>query len=187
MIQSFDESEQTVGNPCKRDKTMMRTLVVLVIIVLSTTAQADVIFPNLTADDLNGRSVNLPADFPEAPTVVFIAYKRNQQPSIDAWVERLGLRESGGLAWIEMPVVGRGAAFFRSFVDKGMRAGITSISMRAKTITVYSSRNAFNRSLGIDGRSEIYVALVDPDGTVHSLIKGDVTEAKVKKLRAAYP
>ena len=68
-----------------------------------------------------------------------------------------------------------------------MRSGITSIGMWAKTITVYSSLNAFNRSLGIDGRSEIYVALVDPDGTVHSLIKGDVTEAKVDQLRAAYP
>ena len=41
--------------------------------------------------------------------------------------------------------------------------------------------------LGLDGRLEIYVALVDPDGTVHSLIKGDVTEAKVDQLRAAYP
>ena len=83
--------------------------------------------------------------------------------------------------------MGLGAAFFRSFVDKGMRAGITSISLRAKTITVHSSRNAFNRSLGIDGWSEIYVALVDPDGTVHSLSKGDVTETKVNQLRAAYP
>ena len=166
---------------------MLRTLVLLVIMVLSTTAQADVVFPNLIADDLNGRSVNLPADFPGTPTIVFIAYQRNQQPSIDAWVERLDLRESGGLAWVGLPVVGRGAAFFRSFVDKGMRAGITSISMREKTITIYSSRNAFNRSLGIDGRSEIYVALVDPDGTVHSMIKGDVTEAKVNQLRAAYP
>ena len=86
-----------------------------------------------------------------------------------------------------LPVLGRGAAFFRLFVDKGMRSGITSIGMWAKTITVYSSLNAFNRSLGIDGRSEIYVALVDPDGTVHSLIKGDVAEAKVDQLRAAYP
>ena len=86
-----------------------------------------------------------------------------------------------------LPVLGRGAAFFRLFVDKGMRSGITSIGMWAKTITVYSSLNAFNRSLGIDGPSEIYVALVDPDGTVHSLINGDVTEAKVDQLRAAYP
>ena len=40
-------------------------------------AQADVIFPSLTADDLNGWSLELPADFPGTPTVVFIANKRN--------------------------------------------------------------------------------------------------------------
>ena len=166
---------------------MVRILSAIMIVFLSVTAQADVIFPSLTADDLNGRSLELPADFPGMPTIVFIAYKRNQQPSIDAWVERLGLLESEGPAWVELPVVGRGAAFFRSFVDKGMRSGITSLGMRAKTITIYSSRSAFNHALEITTRAEIYVALVDPDGTVHTLIQGDVTEAKVEMLRAAYP
>ena len=166
---------------------MVQILSAIMIVFLSVTAQAGVIFPSLTADDLNGRSLELPADFPGMPTIVFIAYKRNQQPSIDAWVERLGLLESEGPAWVELPVVGRGAAFFRSFVDKGMRSGITSLGMRAKTITIYSSRSAFNRALEINTRAEIYVALVDPDGTVHTLIQGDVTEAKVEMLRAAYP
>ena len=166
---------------------MVQILSTIMIVFLSAAAQADVIFPSLTADDLNGRTLELPADFPGMPTIVFIAYKRNQQPSIDAWVERLGLLESEGPAWVELPVVGRGAAFFRSFVDKGMRSGITSLGMRARTITIYSSRSAFNRALEINTRAEIYVALVDPDGTVHILIQGDVTEAKVEKLRAAYP
>tara|TARA_B100000787_G_scaffold125448_1_gene94682 strand:+ start:334 stop:843 length:510 start_codon:yes stop_codon:yes gene_type:complete len=166
---------------------IVRIFATLIIILLSPMATANVVFPLLTADDLNGRSLNLPADFPGTPTIVLIAYKRNQQPSIDAWVERLGLRENEGPAWVELPVVGRGAAFFRSFVDKGMRSGITSLGMRARTITIYSSRSAFNLALGIAGRREIYVALVDPDGTVHALIKGDVTETKVQKLRAAYP
>jgi len=132
------------------------------IILLSPMAQADVVFPPLTADDLNGRSLNLPADLPGKPTIVFIAYKREQQPNVNAWVEQLDLRETGGQAWVELPVVGRGAVLFRSFVDNGMR-------------------------LGISGRGEIYVALVDPDGTIHALVEGDVTEAKVEQLRAAYP
>ena len=166
---------------------MAQILSAIVIVFLCVSAQADVIFPSLTANDLNGQSLELPADFPGMPTIVFIAYKRNQQPSIDAWVERLGLLEGEGPAWVELPVVGRGAAFFRSFVDKGMRSGITSLGMRAKNITIYSSRSAFNRALEINTRAEIYVALVDPDGTVHILIQGDVTEAKVEKLRAAYP
>ena len=166
---------------------MVRILAVAIMVMLSATVQANSIFPTLVANDLNGRSLSLPSDFPGKPTIVFIAYKRNQQSSINAWVERLGLRETGGPAWVELPVVGLGGVLFRRFVDNGMRSGIISTEMRARTITIYSSRSAFNRALNIVGRGEIYVALVDPNGMVHTLIEGDVTEGKVEKLRAAYP
>ena len=75
------------------------------IILLSTIAQADVVFPPLTASDLNERSLNLPADFPGKPNIVFIAYKLEQQPNVNAWVEQLDLCETGGQAWAELPVV----------------------------------------------------------------------------------
>tara|TARA_B100000768_G_scaffold111918_1_gene103661 strand:+ start:945 stop:1349 length:405 start_codon:yes stop_codon:yes gene_type:complete len=101
-------------------------------------------------------------------------------------VKQLDLRETDGQAWVELPVVGRGAVLFRSFVDKGMRLGITSPQMWARTITIYSSWSAFNLALGILSCGEIYLALVDPDGTVHALIEGDVTEGKVKQLCAAF-
>ena len=39
---------------------------------------------------------------------------------------------------------------------------------------------------GLLWRGEIYLALVDPDGTVHALIEGDVTEGKVEQLCAAF-
>ena len=165
---------------------MVRIFATLMIILLSPVAQADVVFPPLTADDLNGRSLNLPADLPGKPTIVVIAYKREQQPNVNAWVEQLDLRETGGQAWVKLPVVGRGAVLFRSFVGNGMRSGITSPQMRALNITIYSNWSAFNLALGISGRGEIYVALVDPDGTIHALVEGDVTEAKVEQLRAAY-
>ena len=166
---------------------MIKKLVLIVVFFMITPATAEVIFPDLEADDLNGRTLSLPKDLPGQPTIVLIAFKRKQQSSVDAWVDRLDLLPEGGPAWIEMPVVGRGAAIFRSFVDKGMRAGITSEVMRGRTITIYSSRRAFNNALGIRSMKDIYVALVDPNGTVHILIQGDVSDEKMKKLRSAYP
>ena len=166
---------------------MIKQLVLIVVFFMISPATAEVIFPDLEADDLNGRTLSLPKDLPGKPTIVLIAFKRKQQSSVDEWVDRLDLLPEGGPAWIEMPVVGRGAAIFRSFVDKGMRAGITSEVMRGRTITIYSSRRAFNNALGIQSMKDIYVALVDPNGTVHILIQGDVSEKKVKQLRAAYP
>ena len=166
---------------------MIKQLLLIVVFFMITPATAEVMFPDLEADDLNGRTLSLPKDLPGKPTIVLIAFKRKQQSSVDEWVDRLDLLPEGGPAWIEMPVVGRGAAIFRSFVDKGMRAGITSEFMRGRTITIYSSRRAFNNALGIQSMKDIYVALVDPNGTVHILIQGDVSEEKVKKLRGAYP
>ena len=166
---------------------MIKQLLLIVVFFMITPATAEVMFPDLEADDLNGRTLSLPKDLPGKPTIVLIAFKRKQQSSVDAWVDRLDLLPEGGPAWIEMPVVGRGAAIFRSFVDKGMRAGITSEFMRGRTITIYSSRRAFNNALGIQSMKDIYVALVDPNGTVHILIQGDVSEEKMKKLRSAYP
>lgn len=128
---------------------MVRTFATLMIILLYPMAQADVVFPPLIADDLNGRSLNLPADLPGKLTIVFIGYKREQQSNVNVWVEQLDLRETGGQAWLELPVVGRGAVLFRSFVDNGMRSGITSPQMRVRTITIYSSWRAFNLALGI--------------------------------------
>ena len=107
--------------------------VILLALMLSTQAYAETILPKLTADDLNGRILALPADLPGDPTIVFVAYKQNQQPQINAWVNRLDLQPEGGPAWVELPVVGQGAALIRSVIDNGMKSGITSKAMRART------------------------------------------------------
>jgi hypothetical protein len=54
----------------------MRIFVALIAVFLANMAIADLQFPQLDADDLNGRSVSLPQDLPGDPTIVFIAYKR---------------------------------------------------------------------------------------------------------------
>lgn len=155
-------------------------------LALATQAYSETSFPSLVVDDLNGRTMNLPADLTGNPTIVFIAFKQNQQPLINAWVDRLGLQAPGGLGWVELPVVGQGAALIRSVIDNGMRLGITSTAMRPRTLTVYSNRRAFNSAMGITDMSQIYVALVDRDGAVRTMVSGAVTAGKVDKLRAAY-
>ena len=155
-------------------------------IALAMPAYSETKLPNLAVEDLNGRTLDLPSDLPGNPTIVFIAFKQNQQSLINAWVERLALQAQTGLAWVELPVVGQGAALIRSVIDNGMRSGITSTAMRARTLTIYSNRRAFNTAMGISDMSQIYVALVEQNGTVRTMISGDVTEEKVDELRAAY-
>jgi len=74
-----------------------------------------------------------------------------------------------------------------SFIDNGMRSGITLQAIRAKVFTVYSSRGAFDQNLGIRGSQQVYVTLVGRDGTVYTLIAGQASAEKVSQLRDAFP
>jgi len=152
-----------------------------------STARAQMVFPTLTLDNLNGLSQTFPKDFPADPTIVFIAYKQNQQIELQAWIEALDLQETGGQAWVEFPVIGRGASLIRGFIDNGMRSGIKSSDLRAHVFTVYSSKGAFNQQLGIKESDQIYVALVGKNGTVYTLIEGEVTPEKAAQLWRSFP
>ena len=141
-------------------------------------------FPVITTEDLNFREVTLPQDFPGEMTVVLIAYKRNQQLEINDWIFELELEKEGAPAWVELPVVSSAARAIKSVVDNGMRSGITSDEMRAKTITVYG-RRAINEAIGVSGTSDVQVLVVERDGTILAQASGKVDEAKADIIRDA--
>lgn len=159
------------------------TLALLTLIATPVLAQS---FPTLQSEDLNGRAVTLPADFPGDPTIVFIAYRRNQQPLVDSWVQTLGLDPEIGAQFVELPVVGRGAKLIKSTIDNGMRSGITATALRARTITIYQSVRTVNDALGFSGRNTIRALVIRQNGEVLYATSGPVTPEKAKALAAAY-
>ena len=164
----------------------MRFYALILSIALATPAHSETKLPNLTVEDLNGRTLDLPSDLPGNPTIVVIAFKQNQQPVINSWAKRLDHQAQTGPAWVELPTVGQGAALIKSVIGNGMRSGITLTAMRARTPTIYSNRRAFNTAMGISDMSQIYVALAEQNVTVRTVISGDVTKEKVDELRTAY-
>lgn len=166
---------------------MRSALALTVALVLAVTpASALGVFPTITADDLNGDSKTLPAELPGETTIVFIAYKQNQQPAVNTWVYGLGLDPSQGAEFVEVPVVGRAARMMRSVVDNGMRSGIVDRDMRARTITLYESPSLVNDPLGFSGRNEIRVLLVRRNGEVLWSTSGPATEQGINELKALY-
>lgn len=161
-------------------------LIALGLCVSAMPAAAQAIFPAVTADDLNGRSVSLPSQLPGEPTIVFIAYKQEQQHDVNGWIDTLGLDPAQGAEFVEVPVVGRSTALIRSFVDNGMRSGIVDTNMRARTITLYESPSLVNDPLGFTGRDEIRVLVVRRSGEVLWSTSGPVTQAGVDGLKAAF-
>ena len=152
---------------------------------IAAVAQAQAKFPTLTSEDLNGDAVTVPSGLPGDPTIVFIAYKQGQQPQVDAWVRALGLSATRGPEFVELPVVGAGARLMKGMIDNGMRSGITSTAMRARTITIYESVSKVNNPLGFSGRNEIRVLLVKRNGDVLWSTSGAATAEKVNALKAA--
>jgi hypothetical protein len=158
----------------------------LAFLISTASATAQGVFPTVTADDLNGRSVTLPQGFPGETTIVFIAYKQNQQPLVDGWVRALGLDPSIGAEFVEIPVVGVGTRLIRPIVDNGMRSGIVDPALRARTITLYESPELVNTPLGFSGRGAIRVLVVRRNGQVLWSTSGGATAEGIAAVLAAY-
>jgi len=64
-------------------------------------------FPQLTARDLDGREVVLPAGLPGELTVVLVAFRRSHQALVDSWVPWLEARMAmdSRLRVVELPVL----------------------------------------------------------------------------------
>ena len=167
---------------------MIRILRVVLVLALFWTApvQANAVFPSLSFEDLNGDMHVLPQGFPGDPTIVFIAYKRNQQPAVNTWIDALGLDPNRGAEFVELPVVGSNAKFMKSFIDNGMRSGIVDTALRARTITIYENASVVNRPLGFSGRNEIRVLIVSQNGDVLWSTSGPATKAGVRELQAVF-
>ncbi|MBU2866068.1 hypothetical protein [Pacificibacter marinus] len=161
------------------------TTLYLSLALMSTSAFAQS-FPSFVSEDLNGKTHSLPADFPGNPTIVFIAYKRGQQPDVDSWVNALNLDPDIGPEFVELPVVGSLTRLISPVVDNGMRSGIVDTSLRARTITLYENASKVNTPLGFDGRDDIRVLLVRPTGEVIWKTSGPATSQGVDGLKTVY-
>lgn len=154
--------------------------------LLGTTVAAQGTFPTVTSKDLNGAEHTLPRDLPGDPTIVFVAYKQGQQDDVNSWVYSLGLDPARGAAFVELPVVGRGASLMRGIIDNGMRKGIPDVNMRARTITLYESPSLINTPLGFSGTDTIRVLVVRRNGDVLWSTSGPATPEGVTALKAAF-
>ena len=142
-------------------------------------------FPSVTAPNLAGRNMRLPADFAGDLNLVLIAFQREQQADIDTWLEP-GRRLTAAfphLACYELPVLGKMNPIFRRFIAEGMRSGIPNPTARATTITLHLDKPGFRASLGLEREDSVYALLVDRKGVVHWRAAGRCTDAAEKELR----
>lgn len=149
-----------------------------------TAADTQPMFPTLEADDLNGREVTLPGDFPGNPTLVFVAFKQGQQGAVNEWVAALDLADRPEVPWVELPTINKGFRVMKGFVDNGMRSGITATDARARTISIYG-QSALMDPLGMESKDQIFTLVVRQNGEVLEMVRGAPDDNKISALSAA--
>ena len=152
----------------------------------------EISFPRLSARDLDGHDVTLPAGLPGDWNVVIIAFQRQQQELVDSWVPWLEDRAAATpwLRFAELPAIGLQWRAARQVIDGGMSAAIRDQQARQRTLTVYTDLRRVTAPLGISDRNTIWLFLVDRAGQVRwhgSGGRDPVTAASLAEALAGLP
>jgi hypothetical protein len=140
------------------------------------------IFPLISGENLNGKKFNLPQDLTADKTLLLIAFEREQQVVLDSWSRGLDLPNSQ-IPWVELPVIPTPYILGSFIIDSGMRRGIPNPKIRDKVITLYTDREAFAKSMGLDFDPQgAYVAVIDRSGKILGIFKGAFNEEKANTV-----
>ena len=130
------------------------------------------IFPTIIGKNLNKQVTSIPDDFSEQPLIVIAAFQRWHQNLVDQSMENLdkmNMNETHII--IEVPVIKKSSMLQRMRLDGLMRAAISDVGVRQRTITVYLDKQAFRDSLNIANEDTMYWFLVD-HATKSILLRG---------------
>lgn len=140
-------------------------------------------FPRLRARDLTGRARELPDAFGQGLGLVFVAFRREQQATIDSWQPWLRCPDvTDRLTSYEVPVLGRRWAPMRPVIDGGMAVAVRDEAVRRRTLTVYGDVGSIAGALGITDRSTVSIFLVEHGGHILDRATGPFDEATAARF-----
>lgn len=142
------------------------------------------VFPKVDGKNLEGKSFHLPKDFEGELNLAFLAFQRAQQLVVNTWLPTADILEKihPELRYYELPTISRLNVVSRWFINAGMRSGIKDPKSRKKTVTLYLDKRAFREALGMEDEDNIYILLMDREGTVRWRSEGPCDAEKAKNL-----
>ncbi len=141
----------------------------------------------LSGRSLDGRSYELPGDLAKPYNLLVVAFRREQQAIVDAWLPWLTRLEQrrGDVAVYELPVIPASYGPVRWFIDGGMTRGIPDPAARARTVTVYTDVRKVVENLGLAGTDTIAVLVVERSGRILACEHGRFEQEKAERLATA--
>jgi hypothetical protein len=144
-------------------------------------------FPTVIGSNLLRKKLVLPRDFQGSLNLVFIPFERWHQMEVDSWsalAEELE-EKYAGLVYYELPTLQNGGAFYKIFLNEGMRAGIPNPKTRERTITLYLDKAEFRAALDMKDEEHIYILVVDRQGNEFFRLRGQYNRQGETALRQA--
>lgn len=139
-------------------------------------------FPVISGENLLGQSFQFPQDFHSNRILVVFAYKESQAEVLKTWIDGLNLLDSTW-EWYEMPIISKPLKLGRWFIDGGMLKGIPDVRLQKRVITLYTDRESFSRSLGIQFDEDgAYALVVNRDGRIAGYVSGAFTTDGATKI-----
>lgn len=127
-----------------------------------------IVFPTVSARNLQGLDVVLPDAFEGRRNVVIVAFQRQHQSLVDSWIPWLEEQSAADpdLRFYELPTIARMWAPVRRFIDGGMASAIRVPAILQRTLTIYGDVARITTPLEITDRSTVAVLLVDDSAAV---------------------
>jgi hypothetical protein len=141
-------------------------------------------FPQLVGIDLEGERRELPKTFDKNTNIVVVAFKREQQTNVNGWIKVADeiIAQNADIGFYELPLIYELDSVSRSFINNGMRRGIPDVKARKRTITVYTNREDFFKTMQMKEES-IYLLVIDQSGKILHRIDGDATSKNIVNLQ----
>jgi len=141
-------------------------------------------FPSLKGELLSFQKFEIPKDCKGKVSLLIVAFKRGTQPQIDTWTkEILPLYDSNEeFLFLEVPMISGMYSWMSSYIDNGMRSGIQK-KLHDNVLTYYGSLSDYYKYFGVDDKKTCYLFLLDKEGKVQLMKKGNANPESMKELR----
>jgi hypothetical protein len=144
-------------------------------------------FPTVSGFNLDRQELEFPRDFGGELNIVFVPFLQYQQQIVDTWVPFVQGVEFTypTVMYYELPTIDERSRLSRTFINEGMRAGIPDQTSRERTVTLYIDIPEFQKAIGISGKDEVHILLVNRNGDILWRTTGRLDNEKEESLLAA--
>lgn len=171
-------------------KSNMKNILFIALSLFICTGLSAQTFPEVEAENLNGKTIHLPEDLQPKPRIVGIAFSQKAQDAMASWfpavythfIDKTGPSSVVYDVEAYMLVVFTGAKKAASKKATKMIKDATQKEFYNRVLLHKGSFDPFRESLQISDKDEFYLFVVSPFGDIMGYVKGRHTNAKFDKL-----